>query len=102
MVLLRGCPWQPAHLQDLQAEEEVFVVKSTGQALRDYEDYLDSVQLLREPIWGCQFTKRDGLTYEQAATSEATARELLRMVSFSSMQRGFPTLRGMHHLNLPA
>ena len=85
MVLLRGDRWQPVHLESIRADEELFVVKSTGQAIREYEDYLANIQLLREPVWGCQYTERDGLTYEQAATSEATARELLKLVSAAAI-----------------
>jgi len=85
MVLLRGETWQPVNLENIRAEEELFVVKSTGQAIREYEDYLANVQLLREPVWGCQYTERDGLTYEQAATSEATSRDLLKQVSVTAI-----------------
>ena len=39
----------------------------------------------QERIWGCQYTRRDGLTFHEAASSEATARELIKLVSPASI-----------------
>ena len=81
MVFLRGAPWEPAQLpKGVLPDEELFVVKSSGEVFREYEDYLGAARDQHIAIWGCQLTGTAGLTYQQAATSEATSRELLRMV----------------------
>lgn len=72
MPLLKGITYQPSgQPEDLKRDEEVFLIKNTGEILRDYEEYVQKVRLYRTPQWTCAYSGKSGLTYEQAIKEEA-------------------------------
>eukprot|EP00210_Caulerpa_lentillifera_P007254 g6940.t1 len=74
MPLLNGEPYILRDLlpSGLKNEKEVWLVRATGELFTDYETYLNRVRQYNEPIWTCSKTQRSGLTYIQAANSEAS------------------------------
>ncbi|PWA01633.1 hypothetical protein BB558_002258, partial [Smittium angustum] len=62
---------------DLQAEvnntENLWKIRFTGELFTDYSEYLKRLQLYRQPIWECEITGEENLTYEQALTKEKEA-----------------------------
>jgi hypothetical protein len=55
---------------DASEGEDFFVVRCTGEAVRNYEEYLAKTTLYRARNWQCKFSKKGGLTYDEALASE--------------------------------
>uniref|UniRef100_A0A061RK79 Bromodomain adjacent to zinc finger domain protein 1A n=1 Tax=Tetraselmis sp. GSL018 TaxID=582737 RepID=A0A061RK79_9CHLO len=55
---------------DLSSNEEVFVVRFTGEVFRDYEEYLRAISQYRQRVWTCRLTGKDNLSFEEALASE--------------------------------
>ncbi|KAJ1921675.1 hypothetical protein H4219_000407 [Mycoemilia scoparia] len=53
---------------------KVWCIRSTGEIFTEYSQYLERLQVYRQPTWECEVTGKGGLTYEQALYSEQTAR----------------------------
>eukprot|EP00850_Spirogloea_muscicola_P005371 SM000024S07833 [mRNA] locus=s24:859927:867669:+ [translate_table: standard] len=72
MPLYKRKPYPPAPpLPGARPDEELFVIRYTGEAFRSYEEYLARVALYRERAWACKHSGRSGLTFEEALASEA-------------------------------
>lgn len=72
MPLLRRREWAPdgPRLEDCQPSDEVFVVRATGECMRTFEAYTERMQLLRSRVWGCRYTGKAGLTFQEALEEE--------------------------------
>ncbi|KAK9095902.1 hypothetical protein Sjap_021399 [Stephania japonica] len=93
---------KPFHLleppQDLEPKETVYQVRFTKEIFRDYEEYLNRINLYRHRVWTCKFTGKTNLTYEEALVSEQRATEkiqqfpeelvspVLHMIQFSTLR----------------
>lgn len=55
---------------ELSSDDEVFVLRLTGEVCPDYDSYLAKLRQLRARVWECALTHRAGLTYEEALLSE--------------------------------
>ncbi|KAH7435686.1 hypothetical protein KP509_06G075300 [Ceratopteris richardii] len=83
---------------DLKPKDYVFQVRFTKEIFKNYEDYLEHVKLYKKPVWGCKFTGKNDLTYEEALESERKAAEtvqqfpnefmgpVLKLVQFSMLR----------------
>eukprot|EP00850_Spirogloea_muscicola_P025590 SM003599S13201 [mRNA] locus=s3599:226:1061:+ [translate_table: standard] len=72
MPLYKRKPYPPAPpVPGARPDEELFVIRYTGEAFRSYEEYLARVALYRERAWACKHSGRTGLTFEEALASEA-------------------------------
>ncbi|XP_077249744.1 DDT domain-containing protein isoform X2 [Tasmannia lanceolata] len=84
--------------QDLNLAEPVFQVRFTKEIFRDYQEYLDRINLYRQRVWTCKVTGKTNLTYEEALVSERRATEkvqqfpedlmapVLRTIQFSTLR----------------
>ncbi|KAJ9516549.1 hypothetical protein QJQ45_015106 [Haematococcus lacustris] len=71
MPLLHGLPFYiDLTIPELQPDEEVFVVRTTGEVCREYEEYLLLVKEYTSKVWSCCYTGKGGLTYDQARKEE--------------------------------
>lgn len=61
--------------EDLKPSELVYQVRFTKEILRDYNEYLNRINLYRRRIWSCKVTGKGNLTYEEALVSEQRATE---------------------------
>ncbi|KAK9011880.1 hypothetical protein V6N11_039955 [Hibiscus sabdariffa] len=59
--------------EDLEPSELVYRVRFTKEIFRDYQEYLNQINLYRERIWMCKSTGKSNLTYEEALVSEKQA-----------------------------
>ncbi|KAK2384943.1 hypothetical protein P8452_39748 [Trifolium repens] len=99
MPLLRRKPFaltEPP--QDLKPDEHVYQVRFTKEIFRDYQDYLNRLNLYRQRVWACKATGKTGLTYEEALVSEQRATE-----KFLQFPKEFttPALRIIQYSMLP-
>ena len=72
---------------DASETEDFFVVRCTGEALRNYEEYLAKTTLYRARNWQCKFSKKGGLTYDEALASEERHLQQLATVSVVVVRR---------------
>ncbi|XAR73096.1 hypothetical protein NMG60_11006939 [Bertholletia excelsa] len=61
--------------KDLKPRELVFQVRFTKEIFRDYDEYLNRINLYRQRVWTCKITGKTNLTYEEALVSERRAME---------------------------
>ena len=54
-------------------QDEVFVVRVTGEVVHSYEEYLAKMHLYLKPEWQDRFSGKGGLTYEAALGQEQKA-----------------------------
>ncbi|PON48734.1 WSTF/Acf1/Cbp [Parasponia andersonii] len=76
MPLLKRKPFllaQPP--KDLEPHELLFQVRFTKEIFRDYNEYLNRINLYRQRVWTCKVTGKINLTYEEALVSEKRATE---------------------------
>ncbi|PON83982.1 WSTF/Acf1/Cbp [Trema orientale] len=76
MPLLKRKPFllaQPP--KDLEPHELLFQVRFTKEIFRDYNEYLNQINLYRQRVWTCKVTGKINLTYEEALVSEKRATE---------------------------
>ncbi|GMI67774.1 DDT-WAC PROTEIN1 [Hibiscus trionum] len=59
--------------EDLEPSELVYRVRFTKEIFRDYQEYLNRINLYRERVWMCKSTGKSNLTYEEALVSEKHA-----------------------------
>ncbi|KAI9322215.1 ATP-utilizing chromatin assembly and remodelling N-terminal-domain-containing protein [Dichotomocladium elegans] len=50
--------------------KEVWYLRFTNEIFTNYESYVNRLMLYRQPVWTCEATGRQNLTYEQALESE--------------------------------
>lgn len=62
----------------LKPEQDVFVMRCTGEVFRDYETYLKQLAAYRTRQWQCRYTGKANLTYEEALEEEAKSTEGLK------------------------
>ncbi|XP_058097720.1 uncharacterized protein LOC131242836 [Magnolia sinica] len=99
MPLLKRKPFpQVQPPQDLNPDEPVFQVRFTKEIFRDYQEYVNRINLYRQRVWTCNVTGKTNLTYEEALVSERRAAEkvqqfpkelmapVLRIVQFSTLR----------------
>ncbi|CEO97284.1 hypothetical protein PBRA_000629 [Plasmodiophora brassicae] len=67
----------PAPLDAIGDHEEVWIVRSTGEAYRTYAEYIQRVADLRRPVFTCAVTGRTGLRYEESLSGERHVQERL-------------------------
>ncbi|KFM24030.1 DDT domain-containing protein [Auxenochlorella protothecoides] len=65
------------HFQD---NEEVFLIRSTGEVVREYETYISKVNLYRQRIWTAAHTGQGKLTWAEAKEEEEEARAALAKI----------------------
>lgn len=83
--------------KDLDPKEKVFEVRFTKEIFRDYQEYLNRLNLYRKRVWTCKVSGKSNLTYEEALVSEQRAAEkaqqlprelmspVLQMVQYSTL-----------------
>ncbi|XXG60485.1 hypothetical protein AAC387_Pa04g2384 [Persea americana] len=99
MPLFKRKPFPLAEApQDLSPDEHVFQVRFTKEIFREYQDYLNRINLYRQRVWTCKVTGKVNLTYEEALVSERRANEkvqqfpkeltapVLHMIQFSILR----------------
>lgn len=64
--------------QDLEPHELVYQVRFTKEIFRNYQEYLNRVNLYRNRVWMCKSTGKTNLTYEEALVSEKRAMDKLQ------------------------
>lgn len=64
----------------LRDDDEVFVIRVTGEVVATYSDYLAKLRGYRERTHTCRFTGKTGLTLEEARVSEEQSAVLLSKV----------------------
>lgn len=60
---------------DLDPKELVFQIRFTKEIFRDYQQYLNRINLYRQRLWNCKVSGKSNLTYEEALVSEKRAIE---------------------------
>lgn len=60
---------------DLDPKELVFQIRFTKEIFRDYQGYLNRINLYRQRLWTCKISGKSNLTYEEALVSEKRAIE---------------------------
>lgn len=65
-------------LSALKDTEEVFVLRSSGEAVKSYGDFIDKQTQYSQPVWQDRYYGRTKLTYYQALALEKSAEEQLR------------------------
>ncbi|KAE8669537.1 DDT domain-containing protein, putative isoform 3 [Hibiscus syriacus] len=74
MPLFKRKPFGLAKPQeDLESSELVYQVRFTKEIFRDYQEYLNRINLYRERVWMCKSTGKSNLTCEEALVSEKHA-----------------------------
>lgn len=97
MPLLRRAPYEPPAADvalaaaDCADNDEVFVIRVTGEVFKDYDAYLERLAELRSRSWSCAATGKSGLTYEQCLVSEQEANSLLQQCKY--VDRGLLVLK---------
>lgn len=83
MPTLKRREWVPCPPpEDLKPTEEVFVVRLTGEVLRDYKSYVEKMTEYRAEQWACKYTGKSGLTFKGALEEEERSRDLLKEVGY--------------------
>ncbi|TYI30989.1 hypothetical protein ES332_A05G422800v1 [Gossypium tomentosum] len=59
--------------EDLEPSELVYQVRFTKEIFRDYQEYLNRINLYRQRVWMCKSTGKSNLTYEEAMVMEKHA-----------------------------
>uniref|UniRef100_A0A1D1ZJD0 DDT domain-containing protein DDB_G0282237 n=3 Tax=Anthurium amnicola TaxID=1678845 RepID=A0A1D1ZJD0_9ARAE len=66
--------------EDLDPHELVYQVRFTKEIFRDYQEYLNRLNLYRQRVWTCKATGKANLTYEEALVSERRANEKVQQI----------------------
>ncbi|XP_065874127.1 uncharacterized protein [Euphorbia lathyris] len=81
MPLLKKTPFtlrEPP--KDLKPDEIVYQVRFTKEIFRNYQAYLNRLNLYRQRIWSCKISGKVNLTYEEALVSEKNATEKVQEI----------------------
>ncbi|TKW04497.1 hypothetical protein SEVIR_7G113400v4 [Setaria viridis] len=74
MPLLRRSTFSLLEPPDnLDPNEEVFQIRFTKEIFRDYQEYLNRLNLYRQKVWTCEVSGKSNLTYEEALVCEQQA-----------------------------
>ncbi|KAM5577940.1 hypothetical protein ABKV19_008323 [Rosa sericea] len=99
MPLLKRKPFPLAELpNDLDPNELVYQVRYTGEIFRDYDEYLNRINLYRQRVWMCKVSGKTNLTYEEALLSEEHATEKVHLFPKEVMA---PALQIIQYSMLP-
>ncbi|CAO3651252.1 unnamed protein product [Cunninghamella blakesleeana] len=60
----------PMNLERKKRRKEVYYLKCTNEVFSTYESYIKRWMLCQRPIWECEVTGKQDLTYQQAKESE--------------------------------
>ncbi|KAL6650576.1 hypothetical protein ACP70R_009501 [Stipagrostis hirtigluma subsp. patula] len=83
--------------KNLDPNEKVFQVRFTKEIFRDYQQYLNRLNLYRQKVWTCKMSGKSNLTYEEALVCEQRAVEkaqqlpkelmtpVLQMIQYSTL-----------------
>ena len=66
--------------EDLKPDEEVFLIRSTGEIVRDYKTYVEKLTEYRSNQWACKYSGKGGLTFDEALAEERKSTELIKEV----------------------
>ncbi|XP_050205450.1 uncharacterized protein LOC126655355 isoform X2 [Mercurialis annua] len=66
--------------KDLKPNELVYQVRFTKEIFRDYQMYLNRLNLYRQRIWSCKISGKAHLTFEEALVSEKNATEMVQQM----------------------
>jgi hypothetical protein len=81
MPLLHGLPFEVLELKGpVEPNEQVFVIDITGEACRNYADYVALKQEYEKRVWACNFSGLSGLTYKEALKSEQSLEPTIQPV----------------------
>ncbi|KAI9020042.1 ATP-utilizing chromatin assembly and remodelling N-terminal-domain-containing protein [Phycomyces nitens] len=67
----RIAPIAPTSYDPKKKRKEVWYLRFTNEVFTSYESYINRLALYQQPIWQCEVTGRQNLTYEQALESES-------------------------------
>ena len=82
MPTLLGRDWVPCPPpEDVKPDEEVFLIRSTGEIVRDYKTYVEKLTEYRSKQWACKCSGKGGLTFDEALAEEKKSAELIKEVS---------------------
>ncbi|KAF0932163.1 hypothetical protein E2562_008694 [Oryza meyeriana var. granulata] len=56
--------------KDIDPKEKVFQIRFTREIFRDYQDYINRLNLYRQRVWTCKISGKSNLTFEEALVSE--------------------------------
>ena len=88
MPLLRKQPFVRAvPPPGLQPETEVFHYEPTNEVFTEFEAFFERTILCDSPVWSCAVTGKSGLTYKEAAESEARSRKKIRGIQGGGRKR---------------
>jgi hypothetical protein len=78
MVLLDRKYWapDPSLPADVDQDDEVWILDSTGEVFADYSEYLRQLYLTRSRQWASVYTGVCNLTYEEALREDERGRAL--------------------------
>lgn len=71
--------WVPSSDTDLGPDEEVFVIRSTGETFRSFAEYTERKNLYESSVWVNNYTGKTG-TYAEALQEEEKAKLQLEKV----------------------
>ncbi|XP_057817503.2 uncharacterized protein LOC131030630 isoform X1 [Cryptomeria japonica] len=99
MPLFKRKPFPLARApEDIKPNDLVFQIRFTKEIFKDYQEYLERINLYRQRVWVCRVTGKTNLTYEEALVSERCATEkvqqfpkdliglVLRNIQFSTLR----------------
>ncbi|XWS41143.1 hypothetical protein CRYUN_Cryun17cG0054800 [Craigia yunnanensis] len=66
--------------EDLEPCELVYQVRFTKEIFRDYQEYLNRINLYRQRVWMCKSTGKSNSTYEEALVSEKHATQKVQQL----------------------
>ncbi|XP_066345772.1 uncharacterized protein [Miscanthus floridulus] len=98
MPLLKRTPFsllEPP--KDLDPNEKVFQVELTQDIFRDYQEYLNRLDLYRQNVWTCKVSGKSKLTYKEALVCEQQAAAKAEQLPKELMA---PVLRMIQHSTL--
>ena len=86
MPLLNGRCWQPSGVPEASAaNEQLFYLQLTGEAFRDYTEYVARRELYASPIWTSGYwDDKHGLALEEAMHQDCLGQGLAGKVSSAS------------------
>lgn len=82
-------------LASLKPNDEVFVVRASGEAVKNYGELLEKQGAYSQPVWTDRYYGRSKLTYQQALALEKQAEDQLRaQVRWARFVRAWVLLSG--------
>nr|CAB3484577.1 unnamed protein product [Digitaria exilis] len=71
--------------ENFDPNEDVFQIRFTKEIFRDYQEYLNRLNLYRQKVWSCELSGKSNLTYEEALVCTLSFTDLLEEV-YSSLR----------------